>query len=257
MVSGADIGWDLDDRGNGVAFYNDYLMAAYVVDDAGTHDVDTVAGGIFDGNASFSFDDGTHGEYDANYVDVVDTSGGSAACLAYPGIGVGYAGVQYDGATYKVVNLGFPFETVTSEASRNEIMADVLGFFGVNPPAPPPVPDGVLGSPLSAQRGDPLGTSVELSWDASLCPAAGYHLIHGPLGTVSTYVVGGSFCDLNPSGLDTWTNVPADNHWFLILGNDGAQTEGSWGDASSGLRNPEAHSGECSIVTRDDSGVCE
>jgi len=257
LVSGTDIGWELDDRGNGVAFYNDYLMADYLQDDAGTYDVDAVAGGIFAGNASFSFDDGTHGEYDAQYADVLDTSGGSAECLAYPGVVGGHAGVQYDGATYKVVNLGFPFETVTSEAARNEIMADVLGFFGVNPPAPPPVPDGVFGSPLMARRTGPQGTSVELTWDAALCPAAGYHLIYGSLDTVATYAVGGSLCDLSPSGSDTWSNVPAGDLWYLVLGNDGAQKEGSWGETSAGSRNPAAPSGQCAIVTRDDSGVCD
>lgn len=35
--------------------------------------------------------------------------------------------------TFKVVYLGFPFETITSQTTRNNVMQRVLNFFGVMP----------------------------------------------------------------------------------------------------------------------------
>ncbi len=43
------------------------------------------------------------------------------------------AAVQYDGA-YKLVHMGFPFETIESEDHRNELMSRVLDFFELEEP---------------------------------------------------------------------------------------------------------------------------
>ncbi|UCG17744.1 MAG: N-acetylmuramoyl-L-alanine amidase [Phycisphaerales bacterium] len=129
FVSGAEIGWDLDAQGSSSdqTFYNDSLKADYYLDDADTYDVSPAAGSIFDGIAPFSFDDGTL-FYDSEYADVLNTIGGSTAALNYVGGTGGTAGIVFDG-TFKVVNLGFPFETITSAASRAEVMDRVIGFF--------------------------------------------------------------------------------------------------------------------------------
>ncbi|MBN2383107.1 N-acetylmuramoyl-L-alanine amidase [bacterium] len=133
FVSGSEIGWDLDYYGNGVSFYNNYLKADYVSDDAETYTVEPVTGSIFDGNATLTFDDNSYGEYDCNYPDCITTSGGSTVCLTYTGGSGGNAGVQYDGLDFKVVHFGFTFETVTTESARAETMADILAFFGIIP----------------------------------------------------------------------------------------------------------------------------
>ncbi len=46
----------------------------------------------------------------------------------------GTAAVQYSG-TYKLLNFGFPFETIGSEAARNQVMNSALGFFATPLPA--------------------------------------------------------------------------------------------------------------------------
>ncbi len=130
FASGAEIGWDLDHMGNGAAFYNNYLKADYAGDDAGTYAVVPAAGGIFEGNAPFAFDDGSHGEYDAEYPDRLTPVGGAVACLTYSGGAGGTAGVQYGAGPFKAVTFGFPFETVVGEAARAALMADILDFFG-------------------------------------------------------------------------------------------------------------------------------
>ncbi len=129
FVSGAEIAWDLDNLGNGVAFYNNALKADYVGDDANTYDVGVVGGSIFAGIGSFAFDDGSI-YYDAEFPDRLGTFGGSTAALTYVGGSGGTAAVVFDGAS-QVVNLGFPFETITSESSRFEIMGAVVDFFDV------------------------------------------------------------------------------------------------------------------------------
>jgi len=131
FVSGTEIGWDLDYLGNGVAFYNNYLKADYVSDDAATYAVSAVAGSIFAGITPFSFDNGTTW-YDADYADRISPLGGSVAVLSYLGGSGGTAGVAYDGS-FKVVHLGFPFETITSATAREALMDRVVGFFFPGP----------------------------------------------------------------------------------------------------------------------------
>ncbi len=128
FVSGAEIGWDLDNLNNGRDFYNDFLRADYVSDDAATYDVQGAGGSIFAG-LSFSFDDGDL-FYDTNFPDRINPLGGATSALTYVGGLGGNAAIQYDsGAATKVVNFGFPFETIASEADRSLVMERVLGFF--------------------------------------------------------------------------------------------------------------------------------
>ncbi len=131
FVSGAEIAWDLDNLGNGQSFYNNSLRADYVADDANTYDVQGASGSIFDG-LSFSFDDGSQ-FYDVNFPDVISPLGGATVALTYVGGTGGTAAIQYDsGGSSKLVNLGFPYETVTSEANRNAVMQRVLDFFEID-----------------------------------------------------------------------------------------------------------------------------
>ncbi len=128
FVSGAEIGWDLVAQGSTAdqTFYESYLKAVYVADDAGTYDAESTAGGIFDGIGSMSFSGGL---MDIGYPDQIDVSGGSELALSYVGGGQNdVAGVSYDG-TFRVVNMGFPFESVNDPVKRSSIMGLVLDFF--------------------------------------------------------------------------------------------------------------------------------
>jgi hypothetical protein len=147
FVTGAEIGWDLveegdedNDWGNGSSndtpFYQDYLKATYVGDDAGVYAVSGEAGSIFQGLSGITFDDGTHGTYDVDYPDRINSRGGSTVCLSYDGTS-SQAGIQYEGlfgsgsTSGRLVYLGFPFETVYPAASRDSLMARVLQFFAL------------------------------------------------------------------------------------------------------------------------------
>mgnify|MGYP006278224277 CR=1 FL=1 len=146
FVSGAEIGWDLVHRAdtsnvysngdpNDSLFYRDYLQAEYDSDDAGTYQARGVSGTSFDG-ISLNFDDGTHGTYNVEYPDVLNTGGGSSAILYYGASGTSIAGVSFTGTfpggaeTAKVVYFGFPFETIYDQASRRNVMLAVLDSLG-------------------------------------------------------------------------------------------------------------------------------
>ncbi len=148
FASGSEIGYALD-RTSGPAaadrnFYHNQLRAIFSNDDASTYAFTPAAGGIFSGNATSGFDNGTRGTYNVDYPDVLVPTNGSIRAISYSGGLGGSAAVQYDGSLGggKVVYFGFPFETITNSAVRDAYMSDVLRFFGVlEPPtlAPPQV----------------------------------------------------------------------------------------------------------------------
>jgi len=130
FVSGSEIGYDLDRGTSGdKAFYNDYLKASYVGDDAGDYTVTGLAVTIFE-SLAFSYGQ----TYEEDYPDYINASGGSIVCLDYTASR--HAGVQYQGtfgsgaAEGKVVNIAFPWETIGSEGARDQIMSRVMNFFG-------------------------------------------------------------------------------------------------------------------------------
>jgi len=203
FASGSEIGWDLDYRGNGPSFYNNYLKADYAGDDAGTYDVFPAPGGIFDGNASFSFDDGSHGGYDAQYPDQLTPLGGATACLTYSGGLGGTAGIQFDAGPFRLVHFGFPFETVTAASARSAIMADILDFFGGAAPNPCGGAAEVSSFPFT-HSGDTTGGPR--SMDAYSCapatneagPEVFYRLIVDQPGDLGVTVTDGPGVDIDP-----------------------------------------------------------
>jgi hypothetical protein len=128
FVSGSEIAWDLDGRGNGQKFFHEALGGKFVKDSAGTYDVRGTDEGIFKG-MKFSFDNGKL-FYDVDSPDVITAQKGAKLALEY-GNGAGSAGLEIAGGdgVGKVVMLAFPFETITEEVDRNEVMKRVLNFF--------------------------------------------------------------------------------------------------------------------------------
>jgi hypothetical protein len=139
FVSGADVSWDLG-RTTGPtaadrAFLTSHLHAALGNDtnnSSGIYTFSPVAGSLFLGNATGTFDDGSKGIYWVGSPDALTPVGvGAASALTYPGYSGGSAAIRYDGSAGggKVVFFGFPFEAVTSTALRTSMMDDMLKFF--------------------------------------------------------------------------------------------------------------------------------
>ena len=110
---------------------------------------------------------------------------------------------------------------------------------------------------MTASRGSSDGSTVALAWDVATCSSTDHHLLYGPLASVASYAVSGSVCDLGPTGAASWHGVPAESLWFVIVGDDDAHTESSWGRDSSGAeRGGVTPSGRCGAATRNNSGTC-
>lgn len=133
FVSGGELGWDLDQQNNGRAFFEGTLKGNYVSDDAGTYNVTPVAGGIFADMSNLTFDNGTL-LYDVNTPDVINPQAGAQAALTYSGGSGGNAAIQAvgTGGRGNVVMFGFPFETITTAARRNDVIDRVFDFFGLD-----------------------------------------------------------------------------------------------------------------------------
>ncbi len=67
------------------------------------------------------------GPMDVGFPDEITTTGGSELALRYVTGGQPGAGVSYSG-TFRVVNMGFPFETINDSVTRSSVMDGVLGF---------------------------------------------------------------------------------------------------------------------------------
>ena len=122
---------------------------------------------------------------------------------------------------------------------------------------PPPVPDGAVGVGMAASLVTGAVAGVHLTWDVATCAAENYHLLYGSLQNVSSYALGGAVCGLGPLGSYDWAGVPAGDLWFLVVGDDGAGMEGTWGTDDAGAhRNGAIASGLCGFTARSNAGTC-
>ncbi len=120
-----------------------------------------------------------------------------------------------------------------------------------------PVPDGSFGTAMRASRMDPPGSTIAVTWDVATCASADHHLLFGDLTSVATLTVLGAACNLGTTGSATWAAVPAGSLWFVVVGDNNATVEGSWGtDAVGGQRGGVTPSGQCGLVVRNNSGTC-
>ena len=120
-----------------------------------------------------------------------------------------------------------------------------------------PVADGSFGAAMTGSRADASGSTIDLTWDVVTCSSTDHHVLYGDLANVASATVNGAACDLGASGSASWTGVPAGDLWFVIVGDDDATIEGSWGTTGPGVqRGGAAPSGFCGTATRDNSGVC-
>jgi N-acetylmuramoyl-L-alanine amidase len=199
FVSGAEIGWDLDHLGSSAdkSFYNDYLKASYVADDAAVYSVSGLASTIFEGLSGITYDNGTSGPYHVEYPDGINSYGGSVINMAYDGTGY-KAGVEYDGS-FKVVNLGFPFEAIISASDRDTLMARVMNFLMPLDNVPP-----AAVSDLTATLS---GNDIALSWSAVSIDTTGSTEV------ISHYVVYRSEDpDFEPGPGDSIAGTPENNY---------------------------------------------
>jgi hypothetical protein len=120
--------------------------------------------------------------------------------------------------------------------------------------APLPVPDGSL----TATALSGVGDQIRVEWDASTCTSFDYHLLFGPLASVSTYGLSGAECNIGTSGTHVWTDVSPGSLYFLIVGTDDTGVyESTWNRDSAGAhRNGTTASFQCGATTKIVSATC-
>lgn len=214
--------------------------------------------------ASQSLPNATSGE---PYSATVTAMGGNAPYTYAVTSGSLPSGLTLNGTTGEISGtstvLGTTYFTITATDSHGCVgsreysitVKELAGF------SPPNVPYSVVPTTITTNN---FGVDGVITWDASSCPSNNYHLIYGRGENLSTWFIDGSVCDLGTSGSYTWTGIPDPSTydskflWFLIVGDDGAQIEGSWGVDSQGRqRAAGTPSGACGVFNiRDNSGTC-
>ncbi|MCI4355270.1 MAG: DNRLRE domain-containing protein [Thermoplasmata archaeon] len=159
--------------------------------------------------------------------------------------------------------------------SRESTSPPTLRIVFTAPPVPPPaVPDGTTGSAVLLSKLSPDGSQLGVSWDSTSCSGnLDHHIVFGtgsglPPASSSPYVLAGSVCHLGASSPFIWNGSPDPALldpgkrlvWMLVVADDGAATEGSWGRATPlqerngpGLN---GSSGQCGIVDKSLANSC-
>lgn len=142
FVSGAEIAWDLDHLGStsDKAFFNNYLKSEYIYDAPNNvsstyYQISPIASSFFSDISDFYIDNGTQGTYNVKYPDIINALDGAENILEFSGLTNNFTAVSFTGifpngtVEGRLVYLGFPFETIYPESSRDELMQKILAYF--------------------------------------------------------------------------------------------------------------------------------
>ncbi|MFK7950760.1 MAG: N-acetylmuramoyl-L-alanine amidase [Saprospiraceae bacterium] len=128
LISGSEHGFDLARRrGADPSFFSNYLKATYAGDDAETYNFKGAKWNIMK-DLEGSFDKNSGDYFDVEYPDQLKPVNGARTIVTYDGGDGGAAGIAYDGSDFKVINFGFPLESVTDENVRNELIIRSVKF---------------------------------------------------------------------------------------------------------------------------------
>ncbi len=140
------------------------------------------------------------------------------------------------------------------------------------PVSPPPgVPDGPPGTAMLVRKNDAAGNSLSLSYDVITCTgAADHHIVVGGGSTLPSapggpFGVAAATCNIGKTSPFTWASPPTTIDprglvWWLIVADDDATVEGSWGKDSAGNERigpgVGGSSGLCAITAKDLTNTC-
>lgn len=128
MISGSEHAFDMGrSKGSDPWFFAKYLKAQYAGDNAKTYNFAGVSGNVMK-DLKGTFDNSKNGYFDVDYPDQLKPVGGAKVILTYSGGDGGTAAIAYAGRDFKIINYGFPVETVTDEAVRNELIVRSVKF---------------------------------------------------------------------------------------------------------------------------------
>ncbi len=186
FVSGTELGWDLQYSGTAAdkSFCSNVLKTAYGADDAATNRVAAKTNGVFGGLGAFAFDyTGTGTTYKAAYPDKLVATGSPASegAIVYGSStsGTNVAALAFSN-TYRLVVMGFPFETIHDASMRTGLMARTIAFFGDAPEDAPVVDVTTTNQTLAAgtasftvEGTNNAAVTGDLTWSNALTGASG------------------------------------------------------------------------------------
>lgn len=134
MISGTDIGTALLEEEGGEEFLRDVFKAELVADDAGSHTAIPANSTDIPALRDIRFDDGTGPVYPAERPDVFRPAEGGHALMNYAEAEADGAAAIVHGEDYRLLLLGFPFETIEDPEVRRAAMQGALDFLlGTSP----------------------------------------------------------------------------------------------------------------------------
>ena len=128
LLSGSELGWDIGRAASpnvDLDFFNNYLKALYVGDDANSYDFAGTTN--FSNGLSGTFDNSTNGYYDVDFPDRVDAASGGTIALNYVAGTADGAAIAVNN-TYKSLYIAFPLEAVTAAVVRNSLMCNAVAY---------------------------------------------------------------------------------------------------------------------------------
>jgi len=133
FITGQELGWEMNDTGGAaLAWYHSYMHANFVNDDANRDSVTGLAGDPISDGMVLSLASALN-----PYPDIISARDAfGVANFTYTGTSSRGA-LRVDTGVYRVVYLAFGYETITSEASRNLLLARSLTWLGLDPMAAP------------------------------------------------------------------------------------------------------------------------
>jgi uncharacterized protein (TIGR03382 family) len=210
IVSGAEIGWDLVEKGDAAdkSFFEGTLGVGFASDDADATEIDASALGL----GTMVFGDCSNDAACIEWPDVLEAPSGAEVVLAYA---AGPAAVESpDG---DVIVAGFPLETIADPAERQQLIAALadrmLDDIGASPGA---CLDAGGGEDAGADAGDDVGVSGSdvggESVDASSDDVGGDTGADVSLGQFNVKTNSGCGCESTDRG------VPGSLAWLVVVG---------------------------------------
>jgi hypothetical protein len=148
FITGQDLGWEMDDSGGAsLAWYHQYLHANFVNDDSNRNLVAGVAGDPISNGMSMSLTGGD-GANNNTYPEVIDPLDSFATTIfTYTGTPVMNGALKVETSAYKVVYVGFPYESISTAANRRLLTQRALAW---------------LSTPTGIAEGQPSLTKLNL-----------------------------------------------------------------------------------------------
>ncbi|MFC2173280.1 hypothetical protein ACFLU6_11705 [Acidobacteriota bacterium] len=171
FITGQDLGWDMvenpDQLPQAAAFYQNYLHAQYVADNANATRVNGTPGDPIGDGLTLQITGGT-GANNQLYPDAISPADASASTVfSYPFTGKG--AIKADTGTNQVVYFGYGFEGISEEHLRATVMMRIMDWFGVQPALAQPME-------ITTLRMRKSGSDIELIWDPDPAAIAGFNL---------------------------------------------------------------------------------